>query len=136
MILSVKYGPGQSSPALPWSFVSKITNSGSGEFVKQLIEQSDQTRKEQFSAHERLQRTALHIEKVCKKENVSIEALKSGSRRQKVVLVRSQLAKTLVEEWGLSLTETGRHLGVSASAIAKTCDNLTTQLAIRCDTEL
>jgi len=93
---------------------------GSGEFVKQIIEQSDQTRKEQFSAHERLQRTASHIEKVCKKENVSIEALKSGSRRQKVVLVRSQLAKTLVEEWGLSLTETGRHLGVSASAIAKT----------------
>ena len=43
----------------------------------------------------------------------------SGSRRQKVVLVRSQLTKTLVEEWGFSLTETGRHLGVTASAIAK-----------------
>jgi predicted transcriptional regulator len=33
---------------------------------------------------------------------------------------RSQLARKLVEEWGVSLTEAGRHLGVSPSAIAKT----------------
>ncbi len=92
---------------------------GSGEFVKHLIKQSDQIRKEQFSAHERLQRTVSHIEKVCKQRNVSVEALKTGSRRQKVVLVRTQLAKTLVDERGLSLTEAGRHLGVSASGIAK-----------------
>ncbi|MCK4619746.1 MAG: hypothetical protein KAT52_07350 [Desulfobacterales bacterium] len=37
-----------------------------------------------------------------------------------IIIVRSQLAKELVEEWGLSLTETSRHLGVSPSAIAKT----------------
>jgi hypothetical protein len=43
------------------------------------------------------------LKKYARKENVSIEALKSGSRRQKVVWVRSQPAKTLVEEWGLSL---------------------------------
>lgn len=92
---------------------------GSGEFVEQLIKQSDQTRKEQFAVQERLHRVAKHIEKICKKEGVSVEALKSGSRRQKVSMVRSQLSKKLVEEWGLSLAETGRHLGVSLSAIAK-----------------
>ena len=54
------------------------------------------------------------------KENVSVNALKSESRRRKITIVRSQLAKELVEEWGLSLTETSRHLGVSPSAIAKT----------------
>jgi REP element-mobilizing transposase RayT len=91
---------------------------GSGHFVEQLIEQSDQTRKEQFSVQERLLRVADQIEKICKKEHVSIEALKSGSRRQKVSMVRSRLAKKLVEEWGLSLTEAGRHLGVTPSAIA------------------
>ena len=53
------------------------------------------------------------------KANISVEALKSGSRRQKISQVRSQLPKTLVDEWGLSLTETGNHLGVSPSAIAK-----------------
>ncbi len=92
---------------------------GSGEFVEQLIKQSDQTRKEQFAVQERLHRVVKHVEKICKKESVSVEALKSGSRRQKVSMVRSQLAKKLVEEWGLSLAETGRHLGVSLSAIAK-----------------
>ena len=93
---------------------------GSGEFVEQLIQQSDQTRKEQFAVHERMQRAVSYIQRICMKEKVSVEALKSGSRRQKVSMVRSQLAKKLVEEWGFSLTETGRHLGVSPSAIAKT----------------
>jgi REP element-mobilizing transposase RayT len=92
---------------------------GSGEFVKQLIEQSDKTRKEQFSVQERLQRASYLVEKVCKKEKISVEALRSGSRRQRVSMVRSQLAEKLVEECGLSLTETGRHLGVSPSAVAK-----------------
>ena len=92
---------------------------GSGEFVEQLIEQSDQLRKEQFSVQQSLQRAASVVEKLCKKEDVSISELKSGSRRQKVLMVRRQLAKDLVEQCGLSLTETGRHLGVSASGIAK-----------------
>ena len=93
---------------------------GSGEFVEQLIQQSDLARKEQFSVHKRRQRTVSYIHRICKKENISVEALKSGSRRQKVSAIRSQLARKLVEEWGVSLTEAGRHLGVSPSAIAKT----------------
>jgi chromosomal replication initiation ATPase DnaA len=92
---------------------------GGGEFVKQLIEQSDATRKEQFSILERLQQVALVIDEVCKKEKISVAALKSGSRQQNVSSVRSQLAKQLVEEYGLSLTETGRQIGVSPSAVAK-----------------
>ena len=92
---------------------------GGGKFVKKLIEQSDAPRKKQFSILERLQQAALLVEKVCKKQKVSVEALKSGSRRQNVSKVRSQLAKALVEECGLSLTETGRQLGVSPSAVAK-----------------
>jgi len=36
-------------------------------------------------------------------ENISFEALKSGSRRKKVSAVRSQLARKFVEEWGISL---------------------------------
>jgi|GEM_PF-6288876 len=34
-------------------------------------------------------------------------------------VAKSQLAEKLVEECALSLTETGRHLGMSPSAIAK-----------------
>jgi len=41
---------------------------GSGEFVEQLIQQSDQARKEQFPDHERRQRTVSCVHKICKKE--------------------------------------------------------------------
>jgi hypothetical protein len=92
---------------------------GSGEFVEQLIQQSDKRRKVQFSATERLQQAVVLVKKVCKKKNVSVKALKSGNRRQNISMVRSQLAERLVEEYGLSLTETGRQLGVSPSAVAK-----------------
>lgn len=33
--------------------------------------------------------------------------------------MRHQLAETFVDQYGLSLTETGRQLGVSAAAVAK-----------------
>jgi len=92
---------------------------GSGAFVERLIDQADQSRREQFSAQQRLKHATSLIEALCKRENVSVGALRSGSRRQKVSTVRRQLARVLVEQCGLSLVETGRHLGVSDSAIAK-----------------
>jgi predicted HTH domain antitoxin len=57
---------------------------------------------------------------ICLGEKSIRSPLKSGSRRRKITTVRSQLAKELVEESELSLTETSRHLGVSPFAIAKT----------------
>jgi predicted transcriptional regulator len=39
-------------------------------------------------------------------------------------MVRSKLVKQLTEKWGLSLTETGRRLGVSPPAIAKAINRL------------
>jgi REP element-mobilizing transposase RayT len=92
---------------------------GDGKFVKKLIEQSDRPRRKQFSILERLQQATVLVDKACKKQKVSVAALKSGSRRQNVSKARSQLAKVLVKECGLSLTETGRQLGVSPSAVAK-----------------
>lgn len=93
---------------------------GSGKFVEQLIQQSDQTRKDQFSVLERSQRVASYVQETCKKEKISANALRTGSRRRKVSAVRSRLVKELVEEWRISLTEAAGHLGVSPSAIAKT----------------
>jgi REP element-mobilizing transposase RayT len=91
---------------------------GSGEFVEQLIKQADESVKYQFYGPEHLKGVVRLIEKVCKKENVSYKALKSGSRRKNVSQIRSQLIKKLVEDYGLSFAETARHLGVSTSAIA------------------
>jgi predicted transcriptional regulator len=45
--------------------------------------------------------------------------LKAGSRRRKISKVRARLIEKLVDEFGFSLVETGRQLGVSSSAVAK-----------------
>ena len=92
---------------------------GSGEFVEQLIRQSDQSRKDQFSDLKLSQQASALVSQACKDQNISVDTLKSGSRRRNVSVVRAQLAQKLVEGLGLSLAQTGRHLGVSPSAVAK-----------------
>lgn len=97
---------------------------GSGEFVEQLIRQSDQSRKEHFSAFQLSQKASALVGQVCKEQNIRVDTLKSGSRRRNVSMVRAQLAQKLVEGLGLSLSETGRHIGVSPSAVAKSLSRL------------
>jgi len=95
---------------------------GSGEFVQQLIQQSDTERKRQFSMKENLELSIWHIKKECKDEGVDIKALRAGSRRRIVSRLRNRLIQNLVEDFGLSLAETGRQMGVSSSAVAKALD--------------
>ena len=92
---------------------------GSGEFVEQLIRESDKIRKAQFPESERENIAVSYIEEICRQKKISVDALRSGNRRQKVSMVRTKLAKKLVEEWGFSLVDTGRCLGVTPSAISK-----------------
>jgi len=91
---------------------------GSGEFVERMLEQADGKVKSQFSSMDQANRAVQLIESICKENQLSVEALQSGSRINKVSLVRSQLAKILVKDYGLSLADTARHLGVTTAAIA------------------
>jgi putative transposase len=93
---------------------------GSGEFVEQLIQQSDEERKKQFSGREALREAIAHIERVCNDEHIDSNALRGGSRRKRISRVRTRLVEALVEKFGLSLAEAGRQLGVSSSAVAIT----------------
>jgi len=92
---------------------------GSGEFVQQLIQQADEKRKKQFVGKESLKIATDYIMRECKKGEIDIKAMKAGSRRQKISKVRARLIEKLVDEFGLSLAEVGRQLGVSSSAVAK-----------------
>ena len=91
---------------------------GRGEFVESMIKQADEKLKWQFSSGEHVKRAVELIDSVCKQRKVSIMALKSGSRLREVTQIRSQLAEKLVKEYGLSLAETARQLGVTTPAIA------------------
>ena len=92
---------------------------GGGGFVEQVIRQADEQVKYQLPIPERNERAERLIEKTCKKDNISVEALQSGSRRRDISKARAELAGRLVEELGFTLAETARRLGVSTSAIAK-----------------
>ena len=59
------------------------------------------------------------IERVCRQAGVSARELQAGSRRRPVSKIRALLAQRLVSEFGLSLAEVARQLGVSLSAIAE-----------------
>jgi hypothetical protein len=95
---------------------------GSGQFVEKLIGDADHIRKNQFSTRERQKKAITMIKDVCKKERISYKVLSSGGRRHNISKIRARLAKTLTEELGLTLTQTGHLLGVSPSAITKAID--------------
>lgn len=93
---------------------------GSSGFVKQVIKESERKLIYQFPNGKLFKKSKQLIEEECKKEKISIEALKAGSRRREISRVRFRLAKILVEEYGLSQAEAARQLGVSSTAIVKT----------------
>lgn len=113
-----------------WSVVKSLRSSGikekgdarilgSGEFVMQVIDEADQHVRHQLAGDDLLEAAPKIIQSCCAAHNVSIEVLRSGSRRQAVSNVRTQLAIKLVNELGLSLAETGRQLGLTTSGVAQ-----------------
>jgi hypothetical protein len=59
------------------------------------------------------------LEKMCQDEGITKELLQSGSRRHPLPTLRKKLACQFVMEYGFSLAETARQLGVSTSAVAR-----------------
>ena len=79
---------------------------------------SDEKVKYQFTSEESVNRAVQLIDRMCRENPISIEALESCRRISEVSRLRSQLADRLVTSYGLSLAEAVRQLGVTTSAIA------------------
>ncbi|MBW2064197.1 MAG: transposase [Deltaproteobacteria bacterium] len=92
---------------------------GSGDFVERTLAEAENEVKYHLSINERRIKAEKKIHEVCKKEGASKEELQGGSRRGRISQIRAQLAIELTEDYGLTLAETGRQLGVSTSAISK-----------------
>jgi len=63
--------------------------------------------------------SVLLIREVSEKEGINLKEMQSGSRRGKIPKIRSDLVYQLITEYGMTLAEMGRQLGVSTSAISK-----------------
>ena len=92
---------------------------GSGEFVERIINEAEAKQKYQFPMKAHPEKIEEWIAKVCRREKVSIEAIKAGSRSRETSRVRAQIANKLVKDHGISLAEVARQLGVSTSAVSR-----------------
>jgi hypothetical protein len=92
---------------------------GSGEFVERVLREAD-TR---VLRQNRLKKTKRHAERVvaeaCKKNDVSLTELRSGSRRGKLPAVRVKIVQGLVEGYGVPIAEVARQVGISTSGVSK-----------------
>ena len=57
------------------------------------------------------------IRDMCDAEGVEEQELRNGGQRRKVSKLRARIAWRLSREWGISLAEIARQLGVSTSGI-------------------
>jgi hypothetical protein len=92
---------------------------GSGEFVSELIKHAEQKLKYQLSTMELQKIITTEIKIQCKKEKVAVGLLQSGSRRPPLPKLRRAIALKLINEYGVSLAETARQLGISTSGVVQ-----------------
>ncbi len=91
---------------------------GSGEFVKRIIEEAEENVRIRFTANEKEEKIGQVIALICKEEGVNIKELRAGGRRRPVALARRRITQILVGEYGVTLAEAARQLGVSTAAIS------------------
>jgi putative transposase len=97
---------------------------GTGDFVRRVVNEADERVKYQFRDSDRGKKAQEFIEMACRKENVSAQELRMGSRRQGISRLRARIAFQLVEQYGLPLAEVARRLGVTTSAVSKAITRL------------
>jgi chromosomal replication initiation ATPase DnaA len=70
-----------------------------------------------YTADEKKAKIREVVKETCRKNNINIEELYYGGRRRNVSFARAQAAHILIEDFGITLAEFARNLGVTTSAI-------------------
>ncbi|MCW8815677.1 MAG: transposase [Chlorobium sp.] len=91
---------------------------GGDSFVREVLQEAEDQVSLLLSTRDRSKQISRDIEEACAKEGITAAALRSGSRKGKFSVIRKELAKKLVDEYGLSLAEIARQLGVTTSAVS------------------
>ena len=90
---------------------------GSGEFVQSLLAEAEESLDNQLPAGERLEQVRHDIAVACENAGISVAFFRSGSRSGTLPALRKSLAVKFTGEYGLSMAETARQLGVTTSAV-------------------
>ena len=92
---------------------------GSSEFVKTLLEESDEQEKETLRFTTKVADLSLMARKVSRDEGITETELKSGSRRRKISKARRLFCQLSVVKMGYPGAQVARLLGVSTSAVIR-----------------
>ena len=91
---------------------------GGDGFVREVLKEAEERKEVLLPELERLQLFDKDIEQACDTAGVTITFLRSGSRIGQLPSLRKELARKAVYEYGISLAETGRKLGVTTNAVS------------------
>ena len=90
---------------------------GSGEFVKEILDEVEETVKTLVPDTSSKVNAMEALMQRCAVAGITSQALQSGSKRRECTEVRKELSRHFVLELGLSYADTARMLGISASAV-------------------
>ena len=92
---------------------------GAGPFVGQLLTREERRIGRTYASAERGKEIEELIRRTCTTAGIDLGELQFGGRRRSVAKVRAKLARQLVGDYGITLADAARRLGVSTSGIAK-----------------
>ena len=92
---------------------------GGGDFVHEVLEEASEAVKRQVASGDRVEQIQQEILTACQNSGITVDMLRSGSRRVPIPTLRKTLVKKLVIEYGLSLAETARQIGVTTGAVSQ-----------------
>ena len=96
---------------------------GDGEFVETVLEEWDEIGKATLRLHGVRKSLSWLAEQICQDCGVTMEELRSGSRRRVVLSARGEFSQVAVKGFGYSGAEAARFLGVSCSCVTRIVAN-------------
>ena len=92
---------------------------GDGGFVKSVLAEAGVRKNEKLRAGPKRREISILAERVCRERGISLEELRSGSRRHEVVEARGELSWVAVVGHGYSGAEVARYVGVTNSCVTR-----------------
>jgi putative transposase len=84
--------------------------------IPKILEEAEERIRNYYTADEKKAKIREVVKETCRKNNINIEELYYGGRRRNVSFARAQAARILID-FGITLAEVARNLGVTTSAI-------------------
>lgn len=96
---------------------------GDGDFVTETLAQAEKEIKTQLAGVDQLELVKQDIEETCRSTGISVACFRSGNRRGSLPQLKRRLARKFIDEYGLSLAEIARQLGVPGNAVSSMVRN-------------